>query len=276
MEWSDGRLEEFELGRVDGQESDAALLAGGEGHLAAAQEAALAADNGWQVVWSSTPRGAFRYRFSATGGSTQWFQAAGAEWLYGDHGTVQGLADRQVGDAEWLVSPLGVHRARFAFGLASADHVVGFGERFDAVDQTGRCLDAVVFEQYKAQGRHGRTYLPMPFAHVVNEDGSSWGFHVRTSRRTWYDVGAADRGLLQVEVDLGLAGEEPGARPVVDVGVWSGSPTEVLTGFLDHVGRATELPDWVFRLWASGNEWNTEALVMAQMDRHRVEGVPGA
>ena len=31
----------------------------------------------------------------------------------------------------------------------------------------GRRLDAVVFEQYKSQGRHGRTYLPMPFAHVV-------------------------------------------------------------------------------------------------------------
>ena len=29
---------------------------------------------------------------------------------------------------------------------------------------------------------------------------------------------------------------------------------------------AEELPDWVFRLWASGNEWNTQELVMARME----------
>jgi hypothetical protein len=28
---------------------------------------------------------------------------------------------------------------------------------------------------------------------------------------------------------------------------------------------AEELPDWVFRLWASGNEWNTQELVMARV-----------
>lgn len=40
------------------------------------------------------------------------------------------------------------------------------------------------------------------------------------------------------------------------------------------MGRAEELPAWVFRLWASGNEWNTQARVMAEMDRHREHGVP--
>ena len=49
----------------------------------------------------------------------------------------------------------------------------------------GRTLDAVVFEQYKQQG--ARTYLPSPFAIVAGGEG--WGFHVRTSRRTWFDVG---------------------------------------------------------------------------------------
>lgn len=36
---------------------------------------------------------------------------------------------------------------------------------------------------------------------------------------------------------------------------------------------AEELPDWVFRLWASGNEWNTQELVMARME---VPGGPAA
>ena len=49
-----------------------------------------------------------------------------------------------------------------------------------------------VFEQYKSQGAERKTYLPMPFAHVVG--GAGWGFHVRTSRRVWFDVGSRDDG----------------------------------------------------------------------------------
>src|SRR5262249_38705886 len=41
-----------------------------------------------------------------------------------------------------------------------------------------------------------------------------------------------------------------------------------------EAGRPEELPDWVFRLWASGNEWNTQQRVLAEMDRHRDEDIP--
>lgn len=274
--WTDGRVETFEMTRVDGQDSDAASLAGGEGHLAAAQEAALTADDGWAVTWPAMPPGVGRYRFLPAGGEpTQWFDVAAAAWVRDDRGQVRGAGAKLVdGSVEWLASARGVHRARFSLVLSPTEHVVGFGERFDAVDQRGRRLDAVVFEQYKAQGRYGRTYLPMPFAHVVAEDGAAWGFHVRTSRRTWFDVGAGSAGRLVVEVDLGSAGESLDARPVVDLDLWTGPPTDVLTGFLDSVGRAETLPDWVLRLWASGNEWNTQARVMEQVDRHRDEDIP--
>ncbi len=109
----------------------------------------------------------------------------------------------------------------------------------------------------------------MPFAHVVGVDGSSWGFHVRTTRRTWYDVGGSDPGRLVVEVALGGTPDEG-----VDLAVHDGSPTEVLSAFLDEVGRAEELPSWVLRLWASGNEWNTQELVQQRMDTHRELDIP--
>jgi alpha-glucosidase (family GH31 glycosyl hydrolase) len=162
------------------------------------------------------------------------------------------------------VSANGVHRGRFRLGLRDGDRLVGFGERYDALDQRGKKLDAVVFEQYKSQGVHGRTYLPMPFAQVTNPDGEGWGFHVRTSRRTWY---SSEGDELVVEVELGN-------EAVVDLGIYEGDPTAVLKQFLDEVGRAEELPDWVFRLWASGNEWNTQELVMARMDAHRDLAIP--
>lgn len=268
----------LELAPAAGTHADAAALAGGEGHLAEAQAASVGGDGGWGVT-SPPVEVPTEYRFLATTDTgeevaTAWFRVAPARWVREVPAPFRatltgGGAHLVAGSLEWLVSADGVHRARFALALRPGDHVVGFGERYDALDQAGRRLDAVVFEQYKSQGEHGRTYLPMPFAHVVSPDGASWGFHVRTSRRTWYDVGATDDRRLVVEVALGGRAEEE-----VDLAVHEGSPGEVLTAFLDDVGRAEELPDWVFRLWASGNEWNTQALVMDRMDAHRDLDLP--
>ena len=244
--------------------ADAAALVGGEGHLAEAQATSLGADGGWLVVTPPVTEPT-KYRFHAYGTTvetTDWFEVAPAAWaseggeLRGGEGRVEGV--------EWLVSAAGAHRARFSMLLRPDEHLVGFGERYDALDQRGRSLDAVVFEQYKSQGVHGRTYLPMPFAHVVNGSGEGWGFHVRTSRRTWY---SSDDSKLTVEVALG-------DELVVDLGIYEGSATAVLKAFLDEVGRAEELPSWVFRLWASGNEWNTQDLVLARMDAHRDLAIP--
>src|SRR5690606_32392054 len=160
--------------------------------------------------------------------STDWFDVSAAEWVEdagdlvidqvarvgdarSDSGTAglgEGVGARVVpGSVRWLRDATGaVHRVRFALRLDASEHVVGFGERFDAVDQRSKSLDAVVFEQYKSQGEHGRTYLPMPFAHVVGGEG--WGFHVRTSRRSWYDVAASSPDAVVVEVALGGADRE--------------------------------------------------------------------
>lgn len=274
-EWdgADGQVLEMVPRTVDA--TDAAALAGGEGHLAEAQASMLEADGAWTVETPVLEEGRrYSYRFvavTATGEevATSSYDVAPATWSADHPGRLEGVGERLVpGSVSWLVGPDGAHRARFALRLGPGDHVVGFGERFDRLDQAGHRLDAVVFEQYKSQGRHGRTYLPMPFAHVVGADGSAWGFHVRTSRRTWYDVAASTPDALVVEVELGFG------DPVVEVATYDGSPTEVLRAFLDEVGRAEELPAWVLRLWASGNEWNTQQLVMDRMDTHRDLDIP--
>jgi alpha-glucosidase (family GH31 glycosyl hydrolase) len=266
--------------RREADPAEASALAGGDGHLAEAQAAGLGGDGGWVVQSPPVEDGArYRYRFRARTGTgegapTGWFELLPARWTRHVPTPLAAYLTMREGrlvadSAEWLVTEDAVLRGRFALTLSEGDHVVGFGERFDHLDQRGKSLDAVVFEQYKAQGAHGRTYLPMPFGHVVNPDGRSWGFHVRTSRRTWYDVGTTDSSLLVVEADLGTS-----ADATLDVEIYEGDPTSVLSQFLDEVGRAEELPDWVFRLWASGNEWNSQDLVMSRMDTHRDLGIP--
>lgn len=302
-ETADGRMTtSLSLAPAETSAAAAAALVGGEGHLAEAQAASVGGAGGWAVDSPPMAAGAhYRYRFHAftdtdthdekaagvaathdaeagaddgdvavPDQSTRWFDLAPARWTTDPSGLLTGAGERLVGGSvSWLVSDSGVHRVRFALRLAEGDHVVGFGERFDRVDQRGHALDAVVFEQYKSQGAHGRTYLPMPFAHVISPSGDSWGFHVRTSRRTWFDVGATDPTLLVIEADLGGAPLAP-----LDIGIYEGNPTAVLRTFLDEVGRAEELPSWVFRLWASGNEWNTQALVIERMTSHRDLDIP--
>ena len=244
------------------------------GHLAAAQARTLADLEYWSV---GTPPvdSEVRYRFVATvPGSgprrSRWYDVGPAVWVDATDaraGEVALVGDGPaLSDISWLVGPEGTRRVRFSLPLGDGEHVVGLGERFDAVDQRGRRPDAVVFEQYKAQGAHGRTYLPMPFALVIGPQ-SSWGFHVRTSRRTWYDVGATTAGRLVIEVATG------GDRRV-ELAAYAGTPAAVLDRFLEEVGRPTELPDWVFRLWASGNEWNSQARVQQEMDRHQELDIP--
>ncbi|TDD70497.1 glycoside hydrolase family 31 [Jiangella aurantiaca] len=275
-EWSGpGGVETWPLLAPSSGDSAADEAADG-GHLAAAQARSLADRSYWSVWTPPLAAGTvYRYRFVATTASgatrrTRWYEVSAGAWsssggeltLSGEGGT-----DRLVpSSVEWLTGPEGPRRVRFALQLAGGEHVVGFGERYDAVDQRGRTLDAVVFEQYKAQGAHGRTYLPMPYALVVGSS-SSWGFHVRTARRTWYDVGATTPDQLVVEAELD--GDD-----ALSVRLYAGAPADVVRQFVDEVGRPEALPDWVFRLWASGNEWNTQARVMAELDAHRDHDIP--
>ncbi|MEX1171371.1 MAG: TIM-barrel domain-containing protein [Chloroflexota bacterium] len=250
-----------------------------DGHLAAAAAAAAATDRRgrqpWRVRIAGLPEASLlRYRFRASDGSTtRWHQVAVASWQSTGGrlvGIGPGWADRAIpGSVEYLVADRAILRVRFALRLDDGAHVVGFGERFDSLDQRGRRLDAVVFEQYKSQGT--RTYLPVPFAIVTPASGTrGWGFHVRTSRRTWYDVGATRPDRLMVEAAL-----DPTADlPSLEVALYDGDPGAVLAAFLGDVGRPVLPPPWIFRLWMSGNEWNTEARIRAEVERTIAERIP--
>jgi alpha-glucosidase (family GH31 glycosyl hydrolase) len=244
--------------RSRGQEVDG-------GHLASAQARLARASGGWSAMLDGLTAGeTLRYRFVSDGGATRWFETTVNAWSGGTAGLRQVGAPRATTPSTFGDGTT-TRRIRFALPLAPGERVAGFGERFDALDQRGTELDSVVFEQYKSQGAERKTYLPMPFAHVVG--GAGWGFHVRTSRRVWFDVGARDEGLLWIEAETGADG-------VLEIAFWDGSPREVLAGFLADAGRAEELPDWVFRLWASGNEWNTQAEILRQADAHRDHDIP--
>jgi alpha-glucosidase (family GH31 glycosyl hydrolase) len=266
----DGATETLEL-RPTTRQSRGQVVDGG--HLASAQARLARASGGWQISLVELVAGEpVRYRFIAVGARTEhtrWFEFVASSWASSDVALRVAGTDRVIpGSVSILSDGVQVHRLRFALPLARVEHITGLGERFDALDHRGSRLDSVVFEQYKSQGAERKTYLPMPFAHVVGGDG--WGFHVRTSRRVWFDFGESESDRVWVELEVDAAPGEPAA----ELAVYDGSPREVLDAFLGDVGRPEELPSWVFRLWASANEWNTQAEVIRQVDLHREHDIP--
>lgn len=265
----DGRVTSTAAVRLDAADSGLTLSDEG-GHLAAAAEAGEDTEgmDAWQVVIGPFAAGErVRYRFRSVDAreASAWFTLPIGSWSpSGGRLAVAGDSARVVPESvEWFLVDGRPMRARFALALAWGEHVVGLGERFHALDQLGWAVDATVFEQYCDQGV--RTYLPVPFAHVVG--GAGWGFHVDTTRRVWFDIGRGDASRLWVEV---LVDPED---PVVDLRLWDGSPSEVLAGFFDVVGAPASIPDWAYRPWISSNEWNTQERVEAEVERSLAEGV---
>lgn len=240
-----------------------------EGHLtdAAERDGEQRGRTSWAVTVPVPPGETVRYRFGDGPKRTRWYELTGTTWQNeGGRLRVEGAAgDRLVdGGAEWLSDGDLVYRLRFALRLRPGERVVGFGERFDSLDQRGRLVDTAVFDQYKGQG--ARSYLPVPFAIVV---GGGFGFHVDTGRRVWFDVGNTEPDTITVEVDL-----EPGEiDPVITLRLPVGSPADVLREFLDATGPPTAPPDWVYRLWMSANEWNSDARVRAEVELGERAGI---
>lgn len=277
LQWDDGvAVVEHPLDRTQrrsrGQSVDG-------GHLASAQARLARAAGGFAVTLDGLDAGTeYRYRFvggpagAPVSQSTRWFAVRVGAWRSAADEVVaaEARAGLVPGSVSVLDDGVRLRRVRFALALEPGERVAGFGERFDALDHRGARLDSVVFEQYKSQGAERKTYLPMPFAHVVG--GRGWGFHVRTSRRVVFDVGVSEGDRLWIEAEI----DEPSgaSAPVLSVGGYIGTPHAVLDAFLAEAGRPEVLPDWVFRLWASGNEWNTQTEVMRQVDAHREHGIP--
>lgn len=222
----------------------------------------------WAVELPGMPAGTdLAYRFVAG----DWFRLTVCDWRRGEDALLLDapgiLADRlQPGSVEVLSDGELAYRLRFALRLEPGERIVGFGERFDRLDQRGRLVDTAVFDQYKGQG--ARSYLPAPFAIVV---GGDFGFHIDTGRRCFFDVGCSSQDRLLVEVDL-----EPGELDShLALRLFAGTPLEVLRQFCElHADVEEPPPDWIYRLWLSSNNWNSQQRLLAEADRAAEHGIP--
>ncbi len=176
----------------------------------------------------------------------------------------------KVGDR--TISPITLHWLMGANGevvhvdlvgpLGADEHIVGFGERFDALDQRGRAPGVAVYEQYKNQG--DRAYLPVPF--FLSNAG--YGLLVEGTTRVDFDLGRTvdDRWRCSAAVPMST-GE-------LSLTLFVGQPAAIVGAMTAMTGRPEVPPAWVFGPWMSSNEWNTQARVLAEVAATQEHDIP--
>ncbi len=123
----------------------------------------------------------------------------------------------------------------------------GFGERYNALNQSGNRVDQFVYNQYKEQGL--RTYMPMP----VGYTDAGFGLHLATDSYSWFDLAAPEETRFGVEAD----------RLTIDL--LSGSVAEQVSQFMALTGDPEPVPAWALGPWMSSNNWDSEAEVRKQV-----------
>ena len=146
--------------------------------------------------------------------------------------------------------------------LADDEVLVGFGERFDALDQRGRAPGMAVYEQYKNQGN--RTYFPVPF--FLSSAG--YGLLIEGTAPTAFDLGRTVDGHWRCLADV------PQSRGELAVVVFTGQPAAIVGALTARIGRPEPPPAWAFGPWMSSNEWNTQARVEQEVALTHEHGIP--
>jgi len=166
--------------------------------------------------------------------------------------------------------PIGVRTAadgslqqmRLGFESPAGEAFYGFGERFNALDQRGNTLDNRVYGQYTGQGK--RSYIPMPF--FLSSRG--YGLWLKTDRQAWFDMACSRGDCWTVSGEV----EEDGS---LEVAVFlQPAPRGIVQAFSACTGKAELPPPWVFGLWMSSNDWNSQAEVLRQVRLTEEHAIP--
>ncbi|MEO8286151.1 MAG: TIM-barrel domain-containing protein [Chloroflexota bacterium] len=163
-----------------------------------------------------------------------------------------------------LVAEGKVSKLSATFSSPDDEAFMGFGERFNALNQRGNTLDVMVYEQYKKQGK--RTYIPVPF--FVSSRG--YGLYLDTSRYVTYDLALSDPAVWSFSSGVGAG------QPYLDFYLFVGEPKQVISAFTGLTVRPALPPEWAFGLWMSSNEWNSQAVVTEQVRRTLEHDIPAS
>lgn len=134
----------------------------------------------------------------------------------------------------------------------------GFGERYNALNQSGHTPDSFVYNQYKEQGL--RTYIPMPY--FVSDHG--YGMLLDTTAYSSFDMAEKHSASYSIEVE----------SDVLSLKVIPGDIKEIIHQNARLSGYPVMLPKWAFGPWMSSNNWDSDAEVRKQVLKTMALDIP--
>lgn len=141
------------------------------------------------------------------------------------------------------------------------EHFYGFGEKFNAVDQTGKTVKMLTFDQPGPKGDHSYKVAPW----FISTRG--YGFHLDSSAESLFDMraSAADRYVVTNKF-----------RTLKFNIVYGPKLTDVLTRFTGYAGRPGLPPSWAFGPWISSDIWRDGGEIRYAVTKFRERGIPAS
>lgn len=156
------------------------------------------------------------------------------------------------------VTPLA---AAVAASSDDQEHFYGFGEKFNGVDQAGKSVTTLTFDEPGLKGDHSYKVTPW----FMSTRG--YGFHLDSSAESTFDMrsGGLNRYII--------------TNPVGTLRfnlVYGPKLTDVLMRYTGYSGRPFLPPPWVFGPWISSDIWRSGGEVRYAVTQFRNRGIPAS
>jgi len=153
----------------------------------------------------------------------------------------------------------------------SSEHFYGFGEKFDALDQSGNMVQIMTYDT-SARSNPDNTYAVSPW--FMSTKG--YGFDLDSTDLSWFDMrnSYSDRYIISNMVASTFSGYVTNA--VKFNVVFGPALPDVLTRYTQYKGRPLLPPPWAFLPWMSSDVWSSGGEVRYVLAELRARGIPGS
>ena len=139
------------------------------------------------------------------------------------------------------------------------EHFYGFGEKFNAFDQSGQEVRVVTFDQPGAKG--DKSYKPAPW--FISPRG--YGFHLDSTAESIFDMRVEETGRYAITNLFSTLAFHIVFGPKL---------SDVLTRYAGFTGRPPLPPPFVFGPWISSDIWRNGGEVRYAVSKYRERGIP--
>jgi len=141
------------------------------------------------------------------------------------------------------------------------EHFYGFGEKFDGVDQAGKSVTTLTFDEPGPKGDHSYKVAPW----FVSTRG--YGFHLDSSAESVFDMRSGGPKSYIITNQFGSLRFNL---------VYGPKLTDILIRYSGYSGRPLLPPPWVFGPWISSDIWRSGGEVRYAVTQFRNRGIPAS